>query len=377
MLKRWYIFLVFFLVSGVAFAQPHEAVTAMVKSNNSEHDSARYYIDLAITTEIGKEDAQTWTFRGYVYKAIYKAREKDDYNSASRKIAIESLTKALALDTANEYADQNRQGISYLASTYYNNAVVTLNTDQYQTSLACFEAYKDATKIIDPDFNFDSQEVQYQRVLASSVYSILYDQAPKGEAKDDWLEKAVEAYQTVLEIDSNDFSSNYNIGVLYYNLGVHKLKEIAPESDLEVVIVVQDESAELFRIALPYMQRALRLNETRLEVYNAMAGIYFSLNNILLSNYYTKIMGELTVKARNEIPEREQNFEQDLEALKKWMDENGRFPSENASTSNPTERKLGVWCYCYRMDYYRGTIRKEVVPILEAIPGWSWELTNK
>ena len=52
----------------------------------------------------------------------------------------------------------------------------------------------------------------------------------------EFIELSIEAYKKVLEIDSLDYSANYNLGVIYHNLGVDLiLNEVDYIEDIELL----------------------------------------------------------------------------------------------------------------------------------------------
>ncbi len=291
MVKRWYIFVVFVLASLSGFAQPRITLDALAKCNSGQLDLAQSLIDSAITLEAGKADSLTWTYRGYIYKAIYKAREKSDKNSPARITAIVSYQKSISISNSGLSFQQSMQGITYLSKTYYNDAVRSLNARDAEQALKSYAEFKEVKKYIDPMHDFGAEDINFYNVLASSVYSTIYDKdRTKNEA---YLDKAIEAYQEVLQRDSNNYNANYNSGVLYYNQGVNKIKNLDPEAPIPIIVGTQDECVVLFKKALPYMLKAYELNPKRREVLIGLSGIYFSLNEVDRSKYYNKLLEEL------------------------------------------------------------------------------------
>jgi hypothetical protein len=291
MKKQWYILVVLVLSSVAAFAQPRLTLIAMAHCNKGQLDSAQLYIDEAITLEEGANDAQSWTYRGYIYKAIYKANERSDPNSPARMTSIDSYKKSIALLNEGLSQEQSLQGITYLSKTYYNDAVRALNAKKPEQAIKNYAEFKEIKAYIEPAHNFKEEDIRFYNIIASSVYTVIYD--ADREEKAAFFDKAIEAYKTVLQLDSNDYNANYNTGVLYYNKGVNNIKGLDPEAPIPIIVGTQDECVVLFKKALPYMLKAYNLNPKRREVLIGLSGIYFSLNEIDKSNHYNKLLEEV------------------------------------------------------------------------------------
>lgn len=83
-----------------------------------------------------------------------------------------------------------------------------------------------------------------------------------------------------LSHDSADYSANYRLGMHYYDLAVKKVMEIPYDTDMLTLDMMQNESVDLFRRALPYLEKAYHLNPSKKEVLNGLSALYFSLNEL-------------------------------------------------------------------------------------------------
>ena len=70
----------------------------------------------------------------------------------------------------------------------------------------------------------------------------------------------------------------------------------------------------------------------------------------------------------------EERFEENLEKLRVFVQENNRLPSQTAN--NPEEKQLGVWCNSRRHDYKVKRLSQERIKDLERIQLWSWDPTE-
>ena len=374
MTKRWYIALVILFTALTAHAQPggglRETMKALVFTNEGQLDSAQHYIEKAVASERGKTDPQSWMIRGYVYKAIYKEREKSDKSSPARVKSLDSYYTALNLKAEGEVLQNTTQGIRYLANSYYNDAVTSLNVRDYEISLKNYEDYKVSMLKIEPEQSFVEQDVQYYNVLGSTVYSILADREPDHKKKNKYIQKALDAYRLVLDMDKRNFSANYNIAVLYYNQGVNKIKEIDPLAPFDTVILRQDQSVELFQKAKPFMLLANRIDGSKREVYIGLSGIYFSLNEVDSSNYYSKQLEQLDENSGDPNRARLENFNAAYSDVALWVQANSRVPKSDSENLN--EKQYGLWLDDMRVDHKAGRLLPEMIEKLEALPGWEW-----
>ncbi len=301
MQKKLYIFVVFLIVSVASFGQGKLAIQAIYHYQNNDLDSAKLLIDQA--TELIPDDtaglsrdkkmlhAQAWHFRGFIYKAIFKEREAGNPQSPSREEAVNAFVKSMVVDVEQEHLENNKKTIRYLADTYFNDAVNLLDTVSYEQSLKSYARYKATMEIIQQGYNFFQKDLEYYNALASTVYSVIYDADREANAR--FYDEALEAYGVVLGLDSNDYNANYNTAILYYNKGVNKIKSLDPDAGLLILNQTQDECAELFRKAEPYMLKAYELNPTRCETIFGLSGIYFGLNEIEKSNHYKELLKKI------------------------------------------------------------------------------------
>jgi len=91
--------------------------------------------------------------------------------------------------------------------------------------------------------------------------------------------KAREAYVRVLNQNPNHFKANYNQGLSYYNEGVHKMNNMdEDDDDFFALMEIQDEGVDLFKLALPLMEKCQQMKPESKDVLVAFSGIYFALN---------------------------------------------------------------------------------------------------
>ena len=288
-----------------------------------ELDGAKTEIDSYLDATKDKAVAMAWYYRGFIYKEIYNKKEEAMKESASRIEALGSFRTYLenAADTSKKEIESARKSIIYLATTLYNDAATSLDTVNYEAALRNFDRYREWAKYLYPDTSIALMATQFKLVLAQ-VYTKIYESDRLG--KEEFFGKTGELYEEILQLDPENLNANYNLGILYYNEGVHLIKlldrcsadGIALNTDLTDpdtqipdiqalmscfleltpdVLEVQD-ITRLFKTALPFFEAAYRINPTRRETLIGLSGIYFSLNQMDKSERMNKELEELATE---------------------------------------------------------------------------------
>lgn len=237
-----------------------------------------------------QSDPESWYLHGFVYKEMYKKYESTNVNSAYRVTAYNSFKKSLQLDTVSARLKATRDNIRYLALRFYNDAVATLDTVHYQTSLTCYEQYREASLLADPAFVIKKKDIEFYLALAS-IYNSIYISDKKKNAA--YFDLTRDTYMKVLSWDSNNYTANYNLGLLYWNKGVELMSDIDYDDSLGALFDVQDHSVELFKQSLPFAEKAYGMEPKREETLIVLSGIYYSLNDFEKSKDYQKMLEEL------------------------------------------------------------------------------------
>lgn len=272
------------IISSVAgFAQMSKVELAYEQARRGTLDSAKMNIDAARLHDESKNDPQTWSIRGLIYKEIYKKSELTAYNSPLRDEAVESFMKALALDTAKQYHENIFGSLKYLGSRYYNDATRTMDTTGYQLAAANFEKYKKIYKLVDPKFDAVAKEIEFDLAL-----SYKFQETYEATNNKNHLDLAKVYLMKALDQDPNSFGANKNLGVLYYNMGVNVIKKMDYDVPLEELSNLQDQSIKYFKQALPFMLKAHQISPLDKTGIEALQGIYYQLNDFDKSNEYKK-----------------------------------------------------------------------------------------
>ncbi len=282
MKNKIYILILFaLLIAGRnGFAQNDSVAKAvlLLQNENMPADArvkqALEVIDRAILHPESAKSAYAWYVRGFVYKDWYKTFESQNKKSKTRMDAVDYMKKALELDTAKEYASDIKKTLKYIGSTFYNDAGTSLDITNYQIAIENYEKFKECMLISEPNYNVKIREVEFKNALAT-VYEKIFRSDLKTNLQ--FFGMTEELYKQVVVLDTNNWSGNYNLAMLYYNYGVDIINLMEVSEDIIVIENIQEEAKGLFKKALPYALKAYSLNQKRREVLIALQGIYFSL----------------------------------------------------------------------------------------------------
>ena len=255
-----------------------------------EVDSARAEIDLQMKEPGSDKDPECWYLSGFVYKEMYKRYENTNVKSQYRITALNAFKTSIVLDTVSARIQSTRDNVKYLASRFYNDAVSTLDTVNHQTSLNCYLLYRQAAVLADPKIDILKKDIEFYLALAST-YNTIYIMDKKKNAP--YFDSTRITYARVLTWDPNNYTANYNLGLLYWNKGVDLMYDIDYDDSLGMVFDVQDHSVELFKQSLPFAEKAYEMEPKREETLIVLSGIYYSLNEFEKSKKYQEMLDKL------------------------------------------------------------------------------------
>lgn len=242
------------------------------KAQNFEQ--AKIAIDSAIGTS-ERYDSQTWQLRGLIYRNLDKPNHL--FNS---EIAIESFVRAKKVDSTNVYTTKINEYIkNTLIKNYYNISVkLLLEEKDFEKSEEYYSIYKTHyLALLDPMYSFKTSDVDYYNTVA--VQYITKVDFAEPSKKGALREKAILNCSKVLAIDSLDYKANFNMGIIYYNLGADYIMIADPEITVEELMMNQKRAEDSFLKALPLLNNADRIQPGTMEVYEGLMGCYYGLNN--------------------------------------------------------------------------------------------------
>lgn len=275
MIRAIYIAILLFL-PALASGQLTYTFKAYKAYQEDDLPAAKAYIDSAIVDDTEKEEAQTWYIRGFIYKEIYKITDKQSRDSEAREEAIRSFKKSIELDADSEFRKQNRQGIKYLASSYYNDGVMTLNPKEYEESADFYKRYKELILFLEPEKDFKEQDIEYYNALGS----MLNQNYEKDKDRYEHLfSEAEKSFSRTLKMNPDNLLANNALGVMYYNKGVDLILSLDPFAPLEDLNRTQDKCVKIFKTAKPFLEKAHQMDPTNCEIITGLEGISFNLND--------------------------------------------------------------------------------------------------
>jgi hypothetical protein len=286
MIKRFYILSIFVLIASISYGQfiGKDGVSkALFYLQKNELDSAKKYIDEAEKDENTNTLPKTWYYRALIYKDAYKTYEKEDKNSPLRNTAVEALNKLIEVDKENEFIESSQKMMTYLASTYYNDAARSLNPSTYKNAVDYYNKYKKLMTLAKSSSDLVQQDVKFNLALASMLNQNLEKETKKDSLK---VLEVRNVYQSVLKIDPNNGSANYNVGILYYNEAADMINNMDYDMDLEELNRCQDICTDLFLKALPYMLKSYEQNWNKKETLIGLGNIYHGLNDSEKEEFY-------------------------------------------------------------------------------------------
>lgn len=134
---RIHILTILLFIVSLSFAQEDAVNKAAQMLQSKDYANAIPLLDQAATNSKTSGQAKTWYYRGFAYKDKYNATK----DTNDRKAVIESLTKAMDLDTKSEYKATCIQLMKYISTSIYNEAVKELNNQDYPASHRHYDEY--------------------------------------------------------------------------------------------------------------------------------------------------------------------------------------------------------------------------------------------
>ncbi|HIA10874.1 MAG TPA: hypothetical protein EYM84_03655 [Flavobacteriales bacterium] len=272
-------------------AQVTKVSEALTSLKDGDLITAKAAIDAASEHEETTKKAQTWYYKGYIYRELSKQQSAESLSY--RRGAVKYFKKCMDIEPEGKFSANSKQQIVNIGRAYYNDAVMAINAGKAEEAEKNFVIFQAVSKIADPQVNLKLQQINVYLALGG-LYTRLYEQN-KEKNKDYWS-KAKSYFDKVLELDSENLKGNYNIGILYYNKAVNIINRTEYDIDLIALSDIQDVSIELFNQSLPYMQTALKLEPNNENTLIGLSGIYFALNEIEKSNEIKKRLEEIKGK---------------------------------------------------------------------------------
>ncbi len=240
---------------------------------NQDFENAQEAIDSAINSS-ERFDSQTWQLRGLIYRSISTGDQL-----YYREIAMESFIRAKKTDSTGIYTAKINDYLKNTILRYYNDAVTQLTTEHdFDKALVSYDTYKKYYKThLDPAYDFSKSDVDFY--IAMGAEYLAKSETVELNKKSFYREKSIEFSKMSLNLDSTKFQSNFNVGIIYYTIGVEFITTVDPEITIEELILNQKRAEDAFLKALPYFTRAERIQPENMDVKIGFMGCYYALNN--------------------------------------------------------------------------------------------------
>lgn len=283
------------LWAGSLSAQRGKVLDARNSVATNDLKNAKIFIDEAALDPTLSNDMHFYFWKGYIYKELYK--EQDKGRNPQSKLREESLASYIKLMDFKNTMSQDTfnstlKNLSYLASTYWNDAVTSADTVNYDIALDNYDKFRKVSLMVDPSSDFSEKDIKFYMKIAT-IYVTLYEVRANSPSGDIFFEKAKNEYLRIINMDKGNLTANYNLGIHFYNKAVNIIKNLDVGTSLEVLSEKEDECVELFLQALPYVKTAYELDPQRRETLIGLTGIYWSLNDLEKYQFYQDKLKQL------------------------------------------------------------------------------------
>lgn len=109
-----------------------------------------------------------------------------------------------------------------------------------------------------------------------------------------YFDGAVNAYKQAISNKPEGFDAYLNLGALYYNSAIElnkKMVNLPLDAEVEYKRM-EKERNELYSLALPYFEQALKIDQTNIPIIQSLKEIYAKTNNFEKMNEMKKLLGE-------------------------------------------------------------------------------------
>ena len=270
------------LIATSVIAQTGKVLDARNSVATGDLDKAKVLIDEAGTDSQFANDPHFYYWKGYIYKEHYKNKDKGkNPTSELRKESLSAYKKLMEYknEISQDTLNSAIKSLGYLGSTYWNDAVLNADTTNYEIAIENYESFREVSMLVDPSNDLTGKDIKFYMKIAT-IYVELYEKRANTPAGDEYFDKAKKQYQKIIEMDKNNLTANYNLGIHFYNKAVNIIKNLDVGTSLEDLAKQEDICVDLFLQALPYVKTAYELDPTRRETLIGLTGIYWSLNDL-------------------------------------------------------------------------------------------------
>jgi tetratricopeptide (TPR) repeat protein len=190
--------------------------------------------------------------------------------------AIEYYTKSIELNYGGP------EVFHYLASIYLEKGDSATALKTYETGIAKYPNTAANLYIAMINFYLGRKDVKsafgfVEKALEKDPTNASLWQVYGRAVEDKDKQKAVEAYKKMIELEPKNFNGYYNVGTVYFNMGVEANDKanaipLSDEAGYKAALVVAD---DFFRQALPFFEQAYELNKEDGELLSGLKQLYY------------------------------------------------------------------------------------------------------
>ena len=272
-----------------------EKMLLLQKYKSKAYENALGYIDTVLSQCPGQnQDAYFWHVCGFINLDIFKFVENKESGSITKLKAADCFIKSINLDAEKKYFDLNNKLLDYISTFYYNDAVKILqkfDMKNQENAISYYNSFKKLKGIAHEDYDFSEKDLDFYYGIGN-LYKMRYEKDKTNNKS--LLDSSINYFNKSLEIDPDQYSSNYNLGIMYHNLGVDIImEELDVDADLEMVILMQEQAVNYFSKSLPYLKKVYQMKPQESSIVQGIAAVYYSLNDMEKHVEYMNILKEL------------------------------------------------------------------------------------
>lgn len=264
---------------------------------NGKYEKAIELMDSAINLcEEQNNDAPNWYNLSLFYKTLYK--ENNDINL--RKKMLSSIMYAKGLDHENQLEKPISSYLKTIANLYRADAknILEDTSTNFNGSIENYEEYKTISKLADSTITFEESDINFYNFFAKRNNTKFENNKTLFSNHAD---SAILYYKKSLALDSNQASTNLELGIIYFNQAVEIINKINPEAELQIVMAADERKADLALKGLPFFKRAFELSSENSDIIYALSGCYNILNFQKEKDFYLALLKEKDLEYYNSV----------------------------------------------------------------------------
>ncbi len=296
-------FLFFVIMFSTCFSQNSsycpEQMLLIQKYKSKNYVNASQYIDTVLTQCPDKSnDAYFLHLCGFINFNIYREIDGKSSSSSARPAACDYFVKSINYDNKNQFTEKNLQAINSFSISYINDALMIMQKMEFKNqskALEYYNTFKMLKSIAEPNYDFSNISIDFFNGMGR-MYKMRYEN-DKINSKN-LLDSCINYFNKSLAINTNQYTPNYDLGILYHNLGVDIiLEELDIDADLEMVILMQEQAVNYFSKSLPYLEKVYQMKPQETSIVQGIAAVYYSLNDMEKHVEYMNILKGLESKS--------------------------------------------------------------------------------